>query len=215
MFQDRRCLVDNVLHVGARLFELFTGEQLLDPAWIEVDEVARAAAHVCQVLDREAQTTGAGRPHHQPIMVSGEMLVADLFAELAVIDLVILPADALFGHSGGSAGFKDIKWTALELRRNPNLRLKVAKPFLLEMRKACDDVVEGADFLRGIPVGLLRPIEPERATSFGREMPSNHFACVSVELFLRLFRSGWPYHQSGSSSCFGSGSQKEAIKPTR
>jgi hypothetical protein len=53
-----------------------------------------------------------------------------------------------------------------------------------------DDVVEGRDFLRRIPAGLFRPIEPERGTSFGREMPANDFARVSVELFLRLFRSG-------------------------
>jgi hypothetical protein len=123
-------------------------------------------------------------------MVSREMLVADLLAEFAVIDFVIVPADALFRHAGGAAGLEDIKRTAPIFRGNPKLGLNVAEPFVLEVGKARDDVVEGCDFLRGIPAGLFRPIEPERGTSFGREMPANDFACVSVELFLCLFGSG-------------------------
>ena len=188
---------------------------LLHPARIEVDEVARAAAHVGQVLDGEAQTARAGRAHHQPVMVARKMFVGDLLAELGVIDLVILPADALLGHAGGAAGLEDVERLALEFGGNPDLGLQVAQPFVLEVRKARDKVGEGFDFLRGIPARLFSPIEPERATGFRREMPAKDFACVSVELLLRLFGCGWRHHQSGSCSCFGSGSQKEAIKPTR
>ena len=166
MFQDRHSLTDDMLHVGARLVELFIAQELLYPAWIEIDEVARAAAHVCQVLDCQTQPPRAGWTHHQPIMISREMVVADLLTELAVVDLVIVPPDSLFGNTRGSSGLEDIEGTALVFRRNPKLGLEIAKPFLLEMRKACDDVVEGADFLGGIPVGLLRPIEPKRDCQF-------------------------------------------------
>src|SRR4030095_16096616 len=191
MLQYRPCLIDNVLHIGARLVELLVGEQLFYPARIEVEKVTGTAAHVGKVLDGKAEAPWTGRPHHQPVVVAWEMLVADLLAEFAVIDFVIVPADPLLGHAGGAASFEDIKRAAFVFRGDPNLGLKVAKPLLLEVRKASDDFVERADFRRRIPAGFLRPIEPEWATSFGREMPANDFARVSVELFLRLFGSGW------------------------
>ena len=63
------------------------------------------------------------------------MLVGDLLAELGVIDLVIVPADALLRHAGRAAGLEDVEGLALERRRHPDLRLQVAQPFVLEVRE--------------------------------------------------------------------------------
>ena len=150
MLQNGHGLIDDVLHVGAGLVELLVGDDLLHEARIEIDEVARAAAHVGEMLDGEAQAARAGRAHHQPVVVAREMLVGDLLAELGVIDLVIVPADALLGHAGRAAGFENVERLALELRRHPDLGLQIAQPFVLEVRELRDDVGEGLDFLRGI-----------------------------------------------------------------
>jgi len=42
------------------------------------------------------------------------MFVGNLFRKLTVIDLVVIPADALFWHAGRAARFKDIEGPALE-----------------------------------------------------------------------------------------------------
>ena len=112
------------------------------------------------------------------------MLVGNFARELLVIDLVIVPTDALFGHSGGAAGFEDVEGPSFIFFGNPNLRLQVTQPFVLEMGEAGDDVGEGIDFPRRIPAGLFRPIEPEIGTAFGGEMPFNDFTHVSIELLL-------------------------------
>ena len=87
------------------------------------------------MLDGEAQAARAGRAHHQPRAAARKMLVADLVGELLVIDLVVVPADALLRHAGGAAGFEDVEGLSLERRRHPHLRLQIAQPFVLEVRE--------------------------------------------------------------------------------
>src|ERR1041385_3075277 len=99
-------------------------------------------------------------------MISREMRVGNFFREFAVIGFVIIPADALLGHAGGAAGFENVERFSFERGWNPNFRLEIAQPFILEMRKA-QDIVEAFNFARGIPARLLRPIEPEWAAGFG------------------------------------------------
>jgi hypothetical protein len=117
------------------------------------------------------------------------MRVGNLFGKLAVIDLVIFPADALLGHPCGAASFKNVERFAFESFGNPNLRLEIAEPFVLEMRKALN-VREAADFLGGVPAGFGSPIQPERGTGFRREMPLDDFAHMGVELVLGGFDGG-------------------------
>ncbi len=95
----------------------------------------------------------------------GKCASESLGGELLVIDLVIVPADALLGHAGGAAGFKDVEGAALEFFGHPDFRLQVAQPFVLEMREALQ-AGEAFDFGGGIPAGLLGPIQPERAAGF-------------------------------------------------
>ena len=132
------------------MIELFCADELFYPARIEVDEVAGAAAHVGEMFDGEAQAARAGRAHHQPVMIAREMFVGDFFAELRVIDFVIVPADALLRHAGRAAGFKNAERLPFELRGNPDFRLQIAQPFVREMRELVH-VRERFDFLCADP----------------------------------------------------------------
>src|SRR5690606_12325051 len=65
--QDRDRLIDAVLLV---LFEVFHPpllDQLHDPARIEIDAEADAAAILTQMLDRQTQPTRTRRTEHQPV----------------------------------------------------------------------------------------------------------------------------------------------------
>jgi hypothetical protein len=115
-------------------------------------------------------------------MITREVLVRDFVAELRVIDLVIVPTDALLGHPGGAAGFKDIERGASQRRRHPHFRLEVAQPLILEMRELLQ-IGDALDFLARVEV-LLRPVQPEGAPGFGAEVPGNHLAQVSLELLV-------------------------------
>ena len=135
MFQNRHGLVHDVVHVGAGRVELFVGEHLLDPARVQVNEIAGTAAEIGQVLDGQPQAARAGRAGHQPGAAAREMRVGDFGGEFLVIHFVIVPADALFGHAGGAAGFKNVEGAALEFFGHPDFRLQIAQPFVLEMGK--------------------------------------------------------------------------------
>ena len=161
---------------------LLVGEQLLHEARVEIDEVAGAAPDVGQVLDRQTQPARTGGSHHQPGAAAREVGVVDLVAEFRVIDLVVVPSDALLGHAGGAAGLENVEGLALELGRDPDLGLQVAQRFILEVREL-QHVFEACDLLAGIPV-LAGPIEPELAASGGVEVPLDDLQQVLVELGL-------------------------------
>ena len=79
------------------------------------------------MFNGQAQAARTGRPHHQPSAPAREVGVVDLVAELGVIDLVVIPTDALLGHAGSATGFEDIEGLVLELGRDPNLGLQFAQ----------------------------------------------------------------------------------------
>jgi hypothetical protein len=120
------------------------------------------------------------------------MLVLHLVGELAVIDLVVVPADALLRHARRAACLKDVERLALERGRHPDLRLQIAKPFILEMREFLD-VLHRLHFLARVEI-LLGPVQPERAARFRREMPVDDLLQVRVQGGLRclnlLLRDG-------------------------
>ena len=127
MLQDGCGLINHVGHVLLGHVVLLVRQELLHEARIEVDEVAGAAADVGQMFNGQAQTARTGRPHHQPSAPAREVVVVDLVAELGVIDLVVIPPDALLGHTGGTTSLEDIEGLALKLGRNPNFGLQVAQ----------------------------------------------------------------------------------------
>src|SRR5262249_36834979 len=135
VLKNRFRLIDDMRHVLFGDLELLVGDQLLHETRIQINKVAGTAADIRQMLDGQAQAPRASRAHHQPGAAFGKMRVGNLVGEFAVIDLVIVPADALLGHAGGAAGFKNIEWLSLELRGHPDLGLEIAEPFVLEMRK--------------------------------------------------------------------------------
>src|ERR1017187_747626 len=111
------------------------------------------------------------------------MLIRELGRELLVVGLVIIPADALLRHARSAAGFKDIVGAPLVFRWHPDVRLKLAQPFILEMREP-REVNKRPDFLARVPAGLPGPVEPEWAARLRREMPGDNLAHVGVESFL-------------------------------
>src|SRR5688572_30203337 len=112
------------------------------------------------MLDGQTQSARPGWPHHEPVMITRKMFVGNLLRELAVIDLVILPADALLGHAGGAAGLENVEWLAFECLGHPDVRLQIPQPFILEMWKA-EEVGKPLHFLCWVPVRLFGPVEPE------------------------------------------------------
>ncbi len=183
MLQQDDGLVDHVVHVLPGDVELLVRDGLFHETGVQIDEVAGTAAVVGQMLNGEAEATRAGGADHDPRVAGREVLVGELVAEFFVIDAEVVPADALLRHAGGATGFEDVKGLACEGLRHPDLGLEVAQPFVLEVREVGDDVVVAVDLAAGIEV-FLRPIQPERAAGFRREVPVDDFADLVVELGL-------------------------------
>ncbi len=182
MLHDGDGLVDDVGHVLLGDVELLLAEHEFHETRIQINEVARAAAEVGEVLDGEAQPARAGGADHDPRLAAREMLVVDLAAELLVVGLVVVPADALLGHAGGAAGLENVVRLALERRGHPDLGLEVAQGLVLEVREL-EHVGRALHFLARVEV-LLRPVEPVGASGVGAEMPRKDVAEVGVELGL-------------------------------
>src|SRR5262249_20133121 len=109
MLQYRHTLIDDVIHISTRDIELLLRNNLLHPTRIEIDEVTGTATKVRQMLDGQTQTTRTSRPNHQPRSTTRKMFIRNFPGKLLVIDLVIIPADALFGHAGGATSFENIE----------------------------------------------------------------------------------------------------------
>ena len=72
--KDRQRLVDAVLLVRFEVLHPALLDELDDPARIEIDAEADAAAMLGQVLDRQPQPPRAGRAEHQPVRALGKVL---------------------------------------------------------------------------------------------------------------------------------------------
>ena len=132
------------------------------------------------MLNGEAETAGTGGAHHQPRAAAREVRVGNLLAELGVIHLVVVPADALLGHAGGAAGLEDVIRLALERGGHPDLGLEVAQGFVGEVAEL-QEVFGLGDFLARVEV-LRGPVEPVGAAGLGAEVPRDDVAEVGVEL---------------------------------
>ena len=82
------------------------------------------------------------------------MVVGNFAGEFLVIDLVIVPADALLGHAGGAAGLENVEGRPLIFFGHPDFRLQIAQPFILEMREALQ-AGKTFDFLAGFQPAFL------------------------------------------------------------
>src|SRR5947207_15918334 len=111
------------------------------------------------MFDGEPQSSRSRRAHHQPVMIPRKMLVRNFFGEFAIIDFVIVPSNALFGHARRAPSLENVKWPPLESFGHPDFRLQIAQPFISKMRKT-RQISEAFDFFGGVPAGLFSPIEP-------------------------------------------------------
>ena len=73
--QDRQGLLDAVVLVVLQHGELALLDQADDPARIEVDAEADAAADLGQVLDGQPQPPRPGGTEHEPVRAAGKVLV--------------------------------------------------------------------------------------------------------------------------------------------
>src|SRR5947209_2138809 len=97
-----------MLLVAVGFVELAVFQQLDDPARVEIDTEANAAAELGEVLDGQPQSPRTGRPEHQPMAATWEMLVRQRLRHYLVIDPVVLDDDSRFRHTGRASGLKDI-----------------------------------------------------------------------------------------------------------
>ena len=187
MFDDLNRLLHDVRLVALDLVHFFPHDQLLDPAGIEIDMVATAAAEVREMFNGETKATRTGRADHDPVAAFREKLVAELMGELLVIVFVIFPANPLLRQTGRASGLKHIERAALVGVGDKTFVLLIAQPFVLKMGEL-DDLIGGFHLLAGIPAGAFFPVEPERASRFVTEMPRHHFADTVVELCFGFVR---------------------------
>ena len=94
-----------------------------------------------------------------------EVLVVELVAELLVIDAEVIPTNALLGHAGGAAGFKNVEGLALVGGRHPDFGLEIAQPLVLKVWEISHDVLVAVHLATGVEV-IFGPVEPEGAASF-------------------------------------------------
>ncbi len=111
------------------------------------------------------------------------MRVGNFAGELLVIDFVIVPADPLLRHARGAASLEDVEWLPSVSRRHPDFRLQIPQPFVLEVGEA-KQIGKPLDCILRVPPRALRPIQPELATGFRREMPMDDLAHVGIQLSL-------------------------------
>src|ERR1051326_8236096 len=98
------------------------------------------------------------------------MSVGKFLRELTIIDLIIVPANALFGHAGGAAGFENIEGPSLKAFWHPDFIRQIAQPFILKVRKL-QNIRKTFNLGGWVPARLFRPSEPEGRAGFRRKMP--------------------------------------------
>ena len=175
-------LVDDVFLIELGHAHFAHADEAFHPAGVEVDEVTGTAADVGEVLDGEAQAARAGGADHQPVGALREKVGAVMFGEFRVVGHVIVPADALFRHAGGAAGFEDVVGPFAEGFRDETGGIFLAQNLVIEGLESLD-VGEAGDVLERIEAEVRHLFEPVRASGFRGEMPFHHFAGVGVEGF--------------------------------
>src|SRR4029450_6150701 len=90
-----------------------------DPARVEINAKAYAAAILAQMLDRQAQAPWAGRAQHEPVGPFGEELLRQRAAEDFVVDPMVLGDNAALRNACGAAGFENISRLVPQSTRQP------------------------------------------------------------------------------------------------
>jgi hypothetical protein len=188
VFDNGVSLINYVLHVGFGLIIMLVLDETFYPAWVEINKVTGAATDVGQVFNGKTKAAWASRPDHQPVVVAWEVVIIEIIGKFRVIDFVVLPANALLGHTCCASSFEDAEGSAAVglTFRTPDFGLEVAKVLVLKIGKPGREIFKSVDFVHWIPVLFAGPIEPELTAGFRVEMPGNDFFYVSVESFFGL-----------------------------
>src|SRR5262245_61668232 len=109
--------------------------ELDDPARIEVDTKADAAANLTEMFDGQPQSAGSGRTEHEPVRSLGEILLGQSVAEHFVVDAEIINDDAALRNTGRAARFKHVDRLLLQGLGDPTADRSATEPFVLEQAK--------------------------------------------------------------------------------
>src|SRR5207248_419317 len=115
-----------------------------DPARIEIEAEADAAAMLGEMLDGQAEPARTGRAKHEPVGALGEIRVGERFAEHLVIDPVVVADDPALGDAGGAAGFEDVGRLVPEFLGEPAAHGAAAQPIVFEETELLE-VLEALD----------------------------------------------------------------------
>ena len=147
------------------------------------------------MLNCEAKTTGACWSNHHPIVISGEMFVAQCVGESRVIDTEVVPANPLLGHTRSATSFENIEWSVGIGFWHPNIIGQVTKPFILKVWKLLAKIFEVGDFIDWVPILLFSPVQPKWAACFWRKVPLYDFRDMSVQLIRSLLNFLFVWHR--------------------
>ena len=86
-----------------------------------------------------------------------------MLRELGVVSFIILPADPLFRHSGGSSRLKNIVWSTLISFGNKLSRILFSEDFIIEIVEV-KHIRKGLNPFTRIPTSILCPVQPIGAT---------------------------------------------------
>jgi starch synthase (maltosyl-transferring) len=116
-------------------------------------------------VDKGVKIFRVDNPHTKPVSFWEELII-EVIAEFFVVELVVIPADALLRHPGRSARFKHNEWATCPLLGHPALVLLIPEPLILKVREF-NQVIRRLDFFAWVPAGILRPLQPEWTSGFG------------------------------------------------
>src|SRR5258708_13428975 len=112
------------------------------------------------MLNRQPQSSRAGRANHEPVRSGREKLIRQSCAERFVIAAEIVDADARFRNAGRSARFKDEDRLVGISARHPAAHRSAAQPFVLKKAEPVQSVVP-AELAPRVPTHALAALPPK------------------------------------------------------
>ena len=140
---------------------------------------------MCQVLERQAQASRAGRAKHQPVRAFRKELVREGRAEDLVVGAEVVDVDARLRDARRSAGLEHVHGPAGKPFGNPALHGAAAQRLVLELPES-REVREARDLAARIPAGFLRELEPVRTTGGRIEVPGDDLKHPRIESGSRM-----------------------------
>ena len=128
-------MVNAVLFVQVRFFDLISLEQLHHPAWVEIDAEGDATSVLAKMFDGKSQPSRTGWAEHQPIGTFGEIFIGQRVAEDFVIDAMVFDHHTALGDPRRAARFENEYRSPLVAFGNPSTNRPASQPLVFEVWK--------------------------------------------------------------------------------